>query len=1300
MVDKENIQNIYPLSPMQEGMLFHALADGQGVYLLQSRLEVIGVLDPVAFQKAWELLVARHDVFRTLFAATGAEQPLQIVLHTAELKMTRENLSTESPAEQEAKIEAFCRQDQATLFDLKKPPLLRLHLFTLAADRHLLIFTVHHIVMDGWCQGVLQEELLAAYYAFCEGGQPTLPSPVPYASFIKKITGQDEAVGLDFWRETLAEYQPTALFHWQDSQDEFSFACFESSLGAAVSTALTRTAADLGTTLHVLFQALWGLAAARFSGQDDLVFGTVVSGRPAEIPGSERIIGLCINTVPVRVKLRAEDTFADLVRRLTGQLGASMPWQQLPLVEISALVDSGAKLFDHLTVFENYPVADDHPLTEGRIRIQPTGDLYGFTNYDLVLVVDPGEELVVRFKFNSLAVCEEQVKLLRDSLLLVAAAVAERADLPLADVPILPAAEESRLLQKFCEGEELSLAEDTVVALFEAQVEKTPDRTAIVASDASLTYAELAARSNLIANRIIATKKAGRDECVGVVLDRDSWMHATLLGVMKSGAAYVPIDPAYPDERIAFLLDDCNCRLVLSNGIHEERLRGVTAVTAVTVLDITKVTSEDNDSRPSNSPEGKDLVYVIHTSGSTGKPKGVMVSHLALANFVRGFVKEVHGQYAQPLREAFVANYVFDASSRSFYPPLTRGDTVHVIDSEMRMDPQAFFDYLCAEKIQVLDGTPSLCAMLLEGEMAGQTPELLQIVCGGEGLSAGLVRRIQNSAFSKVKITNVYGPTETTVDSTLYHVDATTTERCPICPIGRPLANQRIYILDTRKKLLPVGAVGELFIGGRGVAEGYYDREELTREKFLPDPFRAGEIMYRTGDKARWLADGNIEFLGRMDQQVKIRGFRIEPGEIETVMSQHSEVSGCAVVVRKNGEDENELHAFYSGKTPPSVEAMRSSLGERLPAHMVPTRIVCLTRMPMTATGKIDRKSLPEIEPESSPSTTSRTLNSATEETLATLWQQVLGHDNFSGDDDFFVVGGHSLKAVRLVSRVNKAFAKPLPMTLAYLAPTIKKMAAVIDHYDATAASGLGEAVFVCNQDAKKTVFCLPPYGATSIVYTGLAQALPELRFVCINFNDAESFFADALEMLEEYSASEPPVLLGYSGGGNLAFELACRWEAQGKKIARLVLLDSYRRLSAGEVSEDVLRKEVAEIMAEPFLRSCLSTVQMRSQLAESALAYAKYISTYQEGERVISAAIHLLSSQDEKPDPSADRYGSLRSRAAWAEATAGEFANYAGFGGHDEMLWGEELTKNAAVLRNILCCGVLAGQVDSGERG
>jgi amino acid adenylation domain-containing protein len=1279
MVDKANVQNIYPLSPMQEGMLFHALADGEGAYLLQSRLEITGLLDRDAFEKAWALLVKRHDVFRTLFSATGADRPLQIVLRDVLLAMTQEDISSHSPEEQQRRIETFCDEDQKKLFDLKTPPLLRLHLFALSSDRHVLIFTVHHLMMDGWCQGVLQEELLSSYYAFREGTSPTLPPPVPYASFIKKIESRNEAEGISFWRETLDEYQPVPLFNWKGSRDGFDFACLESSLDAELSSSLKMAATDLGVTLHVLFQSLWGQVAARFSGRDDIVFGTVVSGRSPDIYGSERIIGLCINTVPVRVRLRDNESFADLVRRMRAQITAAMPWQQMPLVEINALAGSGAELFDHLTVFENYPTGNDEPLTDGQIRIQPSGNLYGYTNYNLVAVFDPGDEIVMRLKYNSRAVGGEQVALLRDSFLLAAQAVACEVGANVSSLPILPDAEETRILRDFSEGISLVLTDETVVAMFEKQAEQTPERTAIVATDGSLTYAELNCRSNIIANRIIKEAKAACGECVGVVMDRDSWMHAVLIGVMKSGAAYVPIDPAYPDERIAFLVEDCDCKLVLTNNAHCERLMGITSAT---VIDVTARDEKENSDKPALTVSGDDLVYVIHTSGSTGKPKGVRVSHRALANFVQGFVREVHGIYDQPLQEAFVANYVFDASSRAFYPPLTRGDTVHVIDAEMRMDPQAFFRYLCSAGIQILDGTPSLCSMLLEGE--GGEPELLHIVCGGEGLSAGMVQRIRRSSLAKAKITNVYGPTETTVDSTLYHVNPLLAEKFPVCPIGRPLANQRTYILDAKMKLLPVGAVGELFIGGLGVAQGYHNRPELTAEKFVSDPFRPGEIIYRTGDRVRWLESGDIEFLGRMDQQVKIRGFRIEPGEVETVMSQHPEVRACAVAVRQNAENENELHAFYSGKNPPAADELRLWLGKRLPSHLVPSRLVCLEHMPMTATGKIDRKSLPEIAAE--PVTAQSHLQGATEEKLAGIWRHILGQDA-GRDDDFFVLGGHSLKAVRLVSRVSKEFGKSLPMTLAYLAPTLRHMAELIERHDDAAQDKLCESVFVCNPNAEKTVFCFPPYGATSIVYTGLSQKLPEYRFVCINFKSPETFFAESEQILTEYGNSEPVLLLGYSGGGNLAFEIASRWEQKGNSVAKLILLDSYRRLSVSEIPDEVLRNEVAEIMNDPLLRSCLSTAEMRLKQAEAAFSYAKYISGYQEGERQISADIHIICSNDKttETDVSIDRYGTTRSRSAWKDVTLCDFTIYEGQGSHDEMLWGQQLAGNTAILRKVL---------------
>ncbi|MFA6473077.1 MAG: amino acid adenylation domain-containing protein, partial [Candidatus Latescibacterota bacterium] len=879
-------------------------------------------------------------------------------------------------------------------------------------------------------------------------------------------------------------------------------------------------------------------------------------------------------------------------------------------------------------------------------------------------------------KYNAAVLRDDDICLVRDAFNALAEDVSIDPDKSLDDVRILPPVVLHHVIDVFPAGEDIASDGLTFPALFAAQVRKCPDRTAVEAVDGVLTYRELDAASDAVACELLTTAGVVPGERVALMTGRDRWMIPGIIGIMKASAVFVPLDPDYPDDRIRFILEDCGCRTVIVSGENGLRFTGYPNLT---VLDARRAVGSAQNLPYDRLPECGDPAYVIYTSGSTGQPKGVMVGHQALANFIRGYTYSVLNCHNGPLRIAFVAKYIFDAAGRAFYPSLCRGDTVCVVDEETRLDGAALLRFLAARSIDLFDGTPSLCSLAIEG--GDRIDTLRQVVLGGEALKQSLVDRIR-TAFPQAAVTNVYGPTETTIDSTFHHVDLSPGRDWNILPIGRPLPNQRVYVLDDLLHPLPVGAVGEICIGGKGVADGYLNREDLTGERFVTDPFNPGGMLYRTGDLGRWEREGNLIFLGRRDSQVKVRGFRIEPGEIEAAISSMAEIKWCAIVPKSDSEDAVSLYAFYEGSLTP--REMRRKLRLTLPAHMIPDHFMAVDRIPLTATGKIDRRALSELtgtEPVRAAVTITST--SETERRMIASMGRILGRVDISGEDNFFEIGGHSLLAARLASNIAASMGKRLPISAIYRFPTPAELADFFTRYDPELNGFLGEFRFHFNE-ASEVLYCFPPYGATGIIYHPLARHLDRWRLECFNFLADGGFVRDAVRAILPSAQKSPVNILGYSGGGNLAFEVTREIENRGGRVGRIIMLDTYCRLETADVSPQRHQLEMEGIVASAEYSVFFPDAASKTAAVRNGTAYAAYLySGIDTG--MIKSPISIICADDETPDPVRDRYGALRSRNGWKNLTHASFECVRGSGSHDEMVNEKNCAYNSALIRKFL---------------
>ena len=1041
------LEDILPLSPLQEGLLFHALYDARGpdLYTVQLELELEGALDGSLLQAAVQAVVERHASLRAAFVHERLSRPVQVIVPRAGVPWRLHDLSDLTPDEQERRLAALRDADRLERFDLSRPPLMRFALIRFAAARHRLLISNHHLLMDGWSAPVLVGEVLSAYAA--GGSVASLPRVTPYRDYLSFIAAQDHATSLQAWRDALAGLEEgTRLAPRASSTAPVVPDRVELSLDAELTRSLGRFAREHALTLNTLVQTAFGVLLGRLTGRDDVVFGVTVAGRPAELLGSERMVGLFINTLPLRMQLPPQLPLAELLRRTQGQQSALMAHQHVGLAEIqraTGLVAGSGDLFDTLVVFENYPV-DRATLSQPANGLR-LGHVEGrdATHYPLALIVQPGETLQLRLDHRGDLFDRETVEGLGRRLVrLLAEAVAD-ARRPLGSLSILDAGERVTILEGF-NATAQELAPSTLPALFAAQALRTPEATAVVFEDRELTYAALDAHANRLAHHLRGMG-VGPETVVGLCVERSPEMVIGLLGILKAGAAYLPLDPNYPHERLGFMLSDAGAPVLVTQQALIGRLpEAASADRHVVRLD---ADGPQIARMPATAPavalDPRNPAYVIYTSGSTGTPKGVAVTHEALSNFLGAMSERL--PLAPDDRLLAVTTIGFDIAALELYLPLLCGACAVIAPRETVQDTQALARHIAESRATVMQATPTLWQSLLSDSGAA-LPDLkgLTMLTGGEALSGELARALRGRGRELV---NLYGPTETTIWSAVMTVEGSAVEGsaadAEAPPIGRPLWNTRTYVLDSGLEPVPSGVVGELYIAGLGLARGYLNRAGLTSERFVADPHGvAGSRMYRTGDLARWRRDGVLEFLGRADAQVKLRGFRIEPGEIEAVLLRQAWVAAAAVVARPDGAGgERRLVGYVvpSAGARPDVAGLRAALSAALPDYMVPSALVVLERLPLTQNGKLDRRALPA--PEGGSDRVYRAPRTPSEAVLCSLFAEVVGVERVGLDDNFFELGGHSLLATRLIGRVRASLGVELSIRSLFEAPSVAALA-------------------------------------------------------------------------------------------------------------------------------------------------------------------------------------------------------------------------------------------------------------------
>jgi amino acid adenylation domain-containing protein len=1025
--DGRAVQDVYPLSPMQEGILFHALYEPEsGAYVNQLSCRLEGEVDARRFAQAWQDVVDRHEALRTSFAWKGVSRPVQVVAKHAQVPFTEIDLRGLDAAAQRAKIDALLDEDRRRGFPLDRAPLLRVMLLRLGERTHQFVWTHQHLILDGWCVPIVFQHVLQRY-----GGVATIGrTRSTYRDYIAWLGRQDRGAAERYWRGQLAGVdEPTSVRVPRATSGAVPAGTAALRLSPEATETLKRWAMQEQLTLSTLVQGAWAVLLQRYSDRDEVVFGVTVSGRPAEIPGVESSIGLFINTLPVRVRPSHDAQVADWLRELQAAQLERDVFSYCKLTDIQgwSAIPRGTPLFDSIVVFENYPVEDSLEGDLSGVRVAEVQSVEQ-TDLGLTLTAAPGPQLLLKLAYDGARFDEPAAASMLRHLANLVQAFASAGAAPVARVPMLDPAERDRLIVGW--NATARRFDGDLTAEIERRAALDGDRIAVVSDGAQVSYRELNRRANELGRRLVArgVRPGAR---VGVCAERSVEMVVALLGVWKAGAAYVPFDPTYPADRLRLMVAETQLAAVVADRSHAVEA----AAFGATVVVIEEEEGKGGENLGLAVAELGEA-YVIYTSGSTGRPKGVRIPHHALANHMAWM------QHAHPLavddRVLQKTAISFDASVWEFWAPLAAGATLVMAAPEAHRAPGLLVEELRRHQVTVLQVVPTMLRALVGEPGFAACGTLRRVFAGGEALTPDLVTAFR--AVSRAELVNLYGPTEVTIDSVTWRCTDADLAGATV-PIGRPVANTQAYVLDRGGALAPPGVPGELYLGGAQVGLGYVGRADLTAERFVPDPFGPpGARLYRTGDLCRWRPDGTVEYLGRIDHQVKLRGFRIELGEIESVLAECPGVREAVAMVREDVPGAQRLVAYWLRDQAAAVPEMREFLRSRLPEYMVPALFIEMEAWPLTPNGKIDRRAFPAADAREAAAYEAPTTER--EKVLAEIWEDVLGVERVGLRDSFFELGGHSLTTVQMINRVEERLKVSPAIRDLFQHPTLAEFAA------------------------------------------------------------------------------------------------------------------------------------------------------------------------------------------------------------------------------------------------------------------
>ena len=1157
-----------PLTPAQKQLWLHAqLAPDTALYNEPLTVRRSGRLDIAALERSLTEIIRRHEAWRAIFPVVEGE-PVQVVQAPFEVKLPLHDLSSLPADEREAAAIRIATADARTPFNLVRGPLWRARLVRISDVDHRLFVTLHHLIFDGfsgYC--VFLPELVALYDAFSQGK----PSPLTDLEFQfadyglsqqELARGTEFERGIGYWKRQLRGALPALelpIVGRRPSAPTFAGAMLSLQLPAALSEELRRLSRQEGVTLFMALLAAFHVLLHRYSGQEDILIGSNTAGRNS--PGSEKLLGYFLNTIVLRTDLSGDPQFRQVLAQVRQNTLDALAHDDVPLdrlvAELQPQRDPKRNPFFQVLFSLEPPVSVDAPGWDLTCIDVETGT----TKFELCLVLDDRPDgLLCRFIYSTALFDADAISRMMGSWQTLLEAIVAGPDRRISEFPLLTGSEREKILVKWNDTA-VPKSRMAVHELFEAQAQKTPQAPAVKCGTEQLNYADLNRRADQLAT-FLRGSGVGPDVAVGLCVERSVEMIVGILGILKAGGAYVPLDPTYPRERLEFMLADSRAALLLT----QSRLAGLRLSRSIPTVLL------DSDEWQKSKPEtatpvrAENLAYIIYTSGSTGGPKGVLINHGNLAHSNQARVL----YYKDPVdRFLLLSSFAFDSSVASIFHSLTSGGTLVIPPPEFRWQPEQLVRLVAQNEISHMLTIPSLYGEMLDDAGASGLSSLHTVIVAGEACSRQLVNQ-HYRVLPRVALFNEYGPTEASVWSSVYECEPGESDG-PV-PIGRPIANTRVYVLDANAQPVPVGVAGELYIGGDGVALGYWNRPDLTQGSFLRDPFADDPAarLYRTGDMVRYLPDGSLEFLGRCDQQVKIRGLRIELGEVESMLTQHPDVREAAVIIHSNGSREPQLAAYVTTheKNATSAGELRVFLKSRLPAYMVPGAFHVLDSFPHTPNGKVDRQRL--VLEEDGAEETGITFVTAprndVEKRLLKLWQRVLRTESEDVTQDFFAVGGHSLLAAQLLAGIEKEFGRALSLAFVFQAPTIEQMAESLR----TAGETLAHRAIVPIQPngSKPPLFWIrggprfrllaqklgpdQPFFGLDLPYIDGSRLPVPYRF--------EDIAALLVRAMQEAQPKGPYSLAGLCVNAVLAYEVARQVAEKGEEVALLALFDGHNQ--------------------------------------------------------------------------------------------------------------------------------------------
>ena len=1167
----QNVEDMYPLSPMQQGVLFHSLYEpGSGVYFIEFGCRIDGNFDVFAFKKAWDEVVRRHTILRTSFLWEGLNRPVQVVRKSVVLPWREEDWRGATESEAKDRWTAFLLDERRRGFNYKEAPLMRLALMRISEDSYYFGWNTHHLLLDGWCRQIVVGEVLSLYEAYREGHTLQLKQPRLYRDYIAWLQKQDEARAEAFWREQLKGLRAqTRLVTGRERRElktgEPHRGQAPLRLNSAVSAKLEEIARKFQVTLNTVIQAAYAILVSRYSGESDVIFGATVSGR---LEGTfDEMVGLFINTLPVRVQVDGAATLPDFMKGLRKLQAQLVEYEYSPLLKVQrwSEVPPGESLFEHIFVFENYPIdaAIRQAGNKSGITLSETS-VFEATNYPLALEVRPGPEHFLCFHYSTHEFEPEPLERAIHHLGVALEEMAARPEMRVGEVSLLSSQERQQLLVEWNPPQNSSLAaasRQCLQRVFEQQVERTPQAIAVVQGRQQWSYAELNRRANQMGH-YLRQRGVGLESRVGVWMQRRPELVSGILGILKAGGAYVALDSNTPAERGGFIYKDAGVKVVLTDRKTARRVResgwsGEVVEVEGQAEEISRASAEKLESEV----EAENLAYVVYTSGSTGEPKGTEVPHRS----VPGFLWDVeYAEFNEQQRILQHSSLSWDALTLELWSALLRGGRCVLYEGEM-LTPEELQRMVQEHGVTTVWLTSSVFSLVV-AQQVESLRGLKQVLTGGEAVSLEHVRQARKQ-WPELRVVNGYGPSECTVFSSCYEVKGELGERAKSVPIGKPVGDRRMYVLDGEMNLSPVEMTGEVYIGGPAVARGYLRRAGLTAEKFVPDGVSGGygERLYRTGDLGRWRGDGELEFVGRTDEQVKIRGYRIEPGEIEAVLAQQEEVGECVVVVQPDRQGEKRLVAYIVSTDKESIRSheLRRHLENRLPEYMVPSAFIQIDSLPLTAHGKLDLHALPQ--PEEAGQQVELLPCDEIELQLASIWEELLNISYVDRTQTFFELGGHSLLAIRLVRKIKERFSQDIPLAAVLRNPTLEQLAGLLRQgHESTSHPNL---VPIRRTGSKRPLFFVHPGGGGVGAYRHVARLLEDQPFYAFQAIAQEEIAMETMISVEERAARYlkgvfevqphgPYLLGGWSFGAYVAYEMALQLRKQGHDVAALFLLD------------------------------------------------------------------------------------------------------------------------------------------------